>query len=109
MKSLLLNVVNKDGLSWISFRNEDILPFLLPEGATFEIIPNYNGVVESYHHDYQRCKFTTNILVKSVLSFQLSFFKERLLKNGWKIENKDTGLMFRDICYAKLKENGKSV
>ncbi|MEI6836008.1 MAG: hypothetical protein WCK59_04205 [Candidatus Falkowbacteria bacterium] len=98
MKSIQLIVKNSDNSCWITFEKEDTLLFLLPLGTIFEAVENYCGAVVSHYYNEKDSKFVTNIEVTSILRFQLEYFREELLKNGWVIKYEDKYLIFRDGC-----------
>ncbi|HPT29891.1 MAG TPA: hypothetical protein PK526_03060 [bacterium] len=98
MKLLNLIVNNTKGYPWIGFEKEDDLPFILPAGTIFEAVENYRGEVKNHYYDMQKHKFITNISVATVLHFQLEYFKQELLKEGWKVKFEQTAQMVRDNC-----------
>jgi hypothetical protein len=98
MKTIQLNVMNRNDSSWIILEKEDDLPLLLPVGTIFEAVENYRGKVINHYYNDKDSTFITNIVVESVLHFQLGYFKETLLKNGWVIRHEDSELMLRDKC-----------
>jgi len=98
MKKLYLDVVSNDGASWIIFEKEDDLSFTLPSGTIYEAVENYRGKVMNHYYNEKEEKFITNIEVRSVLHFQLEYFKKELLVKGWKIQYQDSDLMIRDKC-----------
>ncbi len=97
MKSIQLRV-NNPVHCWIIFEKEDSLPFVLPRETAFEAVENYFGMVESHRYSEKNSKFVTDIVIDSVLNFQLGYFTKTLLENGWVIIREDKDLMIRDKC-----------
>ncbi|MFZ2310450.1 MAG: hypothetical protein WAW11_02810 [Patescibacteria group bacterium] len=98
MKVLYLNIVNKQGASWIAFEKEDTLPFDLPAGTIFEDVTGFRGVVENPYYICKENKFVTNIRFENVENFQLKKLFGQLLEGGWKVLCKDDHLMAKDGC-----------